>query len=524
MKDYYEPPTALKPGAVVWAYLRDSGGDGQEQSVPQQRAEVESYCKRHNLALGIVFADVAKSGGSVAGRDSFNDMIDLTSDEGMRPAGVLIWNLARFSRDLDDSSYYKALLRKRGVLVHSLTDPIPEGEFGRAVEVLIDIANQERRRQISRDVKRSLAALVRQGFATGGFPPRGYQAEPVTIGQRRDGSRRVVSRWIPDPDLWDLVKLAWRLRAEGKSYTEIQELTGRKVYKSDSCWPTFFSNKTYLGVGKCGDLEIENHHPAAVDLDTWEKVQAIQRSSFRFGPAADLANHPRRVGFPSLLSGLAMCVHCGSSIRVHTWTRWVGYICGKKENQGFKSCEGRLINARKADLAVIDALLSRVLTIDYFHELMQETQARLNDHESIDKELVSLKGQQVENEKKIKNLLDTAEAFGPEAVRDRLPGRLAERARLAGELRAWGVKRDAAADLDISPEAFGLVVEAWRGRVLEAQAGQDVRRLKELLRFFIARLELGYNKAVVSWTFPINGLNYTVEGCAVGGTKKPTGN
>jgi hypothetical protein len=39
MPDYIVPPTTLPPGSVVWGYLRDSGGDAQEQSVHQQKAE-----------------------------------------------------------------------------------------------------------------------------------------------------------------------------------------------------------------------------------------------------------------------------------------------------------------------------------------------------------------------------------------------------------------------------------------------------------------------------------------------------
>jgi hypothetical protein len=38
--NYIAPPSSLGPGSIVWAYLRDSGGDAQEQSVPQQRAEI----------------------------------------------------------------------------------------------------------------------------------------------------------------------------------------------------------------------------------------------------------------------------------------------------------------------------------------------------------------------------------------------------------------------------------------------------------------------------------------------------
>jgi DNA invertase Pin-like site-specific DNA recombinase len=73
MPDYIFPPTTLAPGSVVWGYLRDSGGDTQEQSVRQQKAELIHYCQRYGLVIAHIFADVAKSGGSVVGRNAFLD-------------------------------------------------------------------------------------------------------------------------------------------------------------------------------------------------------------------------------------------------------------------------------------------------------------------------------------------------------------------------------------------------------------------------------------------------------------------
>src|SRR5262245_34837243 len=97
-RDYIAVPKELPRGSIVWAYLRDSGGDGQEQSVPQQRMELELFCQFWGLVLAMVFADEAKSGGSVVGRDQFTDMLDLSADPDMRPAGLLLWNFARFAR------------------------------------------------------------------------------------------------------------------------------------------------------------------------------------------------------------------------------------------------------------------------------------------------------------------------------------------------------------------------------------------------------------------------------------------
>jgi len=171
---YLPPPSTLPLGSICWAYLRDSGGPSQDRSVDQQKTEIEQYCQRHNLTLALVFSDIARSGGSTTDRDQFNAMVDATTQKSARPAGLLIWNYARFARDLDDSQYYKATLRKRGIIIHSITDPIPEGAYGQVVEIIIDIANQEKKRQTSRDAQRGLRQLVEQYRCVPGTPPRGF--------------------------------------------------------------------------------------------------------------------------------------------------------------------------------------------------------------------------------------------------------------------------------------------------------------------------------------------------------------
>ena len=244
---YSNPPPGLPAGARVWAYLRDSGGPSQEQSVSQQEREIIAYCKRNGLVLMQTFRDVARSGGSTIGREEFITMIKLSEDTDIQPDGLLIWNFARFARDYNDFVFYKATLHERGILVHSLTDQIPADDFaGRIVETIISLANEEKRRQTSRDVKRGLKALVSNGFAPG-TPPRGYLAVKVTIGEKRDGMPRIVSKWEPDPVLNEYVKIAWRLRAEGKSYQEITAATKGKLYTSPNSWQAFFRNKSYLG-------------------------------------------------------------------------------------------------------------------------------------------------------------------------------------------------------------------------------------------------------------------------------------
>ena len=74
------------------------------------------------------------------------------------------------------------------------------------MEALIDWKNERFLKDLAADVKRALHDMARKGYAPGGFPPRGYRAEPVEIGKRRDGKPRIVARWVEDPEAGPLAR------------------------------------------------------------------------------------------------------------------------------------------------------------------------------------------------------------------------------------------------------------------------------------------------------------------------------
>jgi DNA invertase Pin-like site-specific DNA recombinase len=469
--------------------------------VEQQRAEIEAFCQEHGLQLVQVFADVAKSGGSTVGREQFLDMIDLSEEAETRPAGLLLWNFARFARDLDDSSYYKATLRKRGLVVHSISDPIPEGPYGRVVETILDIANEEKRRQMGRDIKRALHQNVSSGLWSGGPAPKGYRLASVVKSTMRNGVERMASRLELDPELIDLVRFAWGLRAQGKTYGEIREATYGRLFTSKNSWNAFFTNKTYLGIGKCGDLEIPGNHPAAISLETWNKVQAIREAEGR--PVTGSLSHPRRVGNPYLLSGLAFCLHCGAAMQKDKSGErgWDHYICGRKRRHGFKSCEGRMVGSKAAETAIVEAVLKRILTPEFVRELLEETRAAFCDTARLEQEAEKLISELAEVEKKILNLVKLAED-GSLRIVEQLKQREAEQARLECDLRQIEAKRRVAR-VEISPEALTLAIKTWIQQVEQTREAGDVRALKKTLARFVSKVELGYNTARIWYTFPI---------------------
>ncbi len=509
--NYVSPPPALPAGSRVFCYLRDSGGDGQEESTAQQRRVIEEYCQQFGLILVRVFEDAARSGRSTKKRVAFYEMLDATQARN-HPDGLLVWNYARFARDMDDSAIYKGMIRKKGMVVHSLTDKIPPGEFSRVVETLIDYANEEKSKQTSKDVKRALADKVEAGYRSGGIPARGYRAVREIASVKRDGTPRFGAKMEPDTELGPLVTLAFRMKADGRSIAEIIEATHGRLYEKKSCFVSFFKNRTYLGVGRCGDLEVENHHQALVDLETWNAVQLLRERATRNTEGNLL--HPKRLNSPSLLSGIAVCIHCGTPVvrDVSGKTKWQAYLCGKKRNRSnWHACEGKQINAVKADKAVIEAILNRVLTAEFFDDLLQDVRNQVSNTAEVDQQEERAAQALSECQRAIARLLDAIEKTDSLTALDRLKERENERARLQFEIAALQARR-ATSRLEVTPEALFMVLRAWAGEVEQARDDKDVRTLQVLLRRFVTKIELGYNVAKIWYTYPIDALgDFTVK-------------
>jgi len=375
-------------GSLVAAYFRDSGGDTQELSVPQQESAFRAWCAQNGLIPGAIFKDVARPGSSVIGRAGFHDMIHHFRSGQAKETGLVIWSYSRFARDFDDAQFYRADLRRRGYIFYSLNDDIPEGSIGRLFEAVIDWKNENFLEDLSRDTRRGLHDLVKNHGAVPGTPPRGFKREPITIGKRRNGQDRIAHRWAPNPDELPRIRQAFAMRAAGKTLAEIHATT--HLYGSLNSYQTFFTNKLYIGILEFGDLVIKNYCEPVIDQPTWEAVQLIiQVFAKRLNLKAKPGNlhHPRRINSRYLLSGLLYCARCGSPMFGATAPQRSGKICDRY------AC-ARAYRRRDCDLmavpqkAVEGAVLTTIREFILQPEVMQQHQQLLqNEHGRALKEL-----------------------------------------------------------------------------------------------------------------------------------------
>jgi site-specific DNA recombinase len=351
------------PGSQVVAYLRDSGGTDQDLSVDQQDAAVRAWCLEAGLQLTRVFHDDARPGSSVVGRDAFLEMITYFHHSRVPERGVILWKYSRFSRDIDDAQYYKADLRRLGYQIYSITDNIPDTADGRIYESLIDWMNSRFLLDLATDVKRGLHHNFDQYGALPGTPPRGFKREVIDLGKRRDGSSHQVARWVPDPETWERCKLAWKLRAAGATYRQINEKV--HLYKSINCYKTFFTNRIYLGEMRFGDSIMKGYVEKMIDDPTWDAVQRMRDRNQSHVSTSDSPRHPRRLGSSFLLSGLLFCARCGAPMNgnivhfAHHQKVYEYYICSRAGQT--HECTARRIPRKALEIAIFKTLRDFIL-------------------------------------------------------------------------------------------------------------------------------------------------------------------
>lgn len=411
---YLPPPSTLTPGSIVDSYRRDSGGMKQDQSTDQQLAEIVAFCNLHGLILRNNYCDDAKSGGTVDGRDQFKAMIDAYLSPDKRPSGIILWNYARFARDIDDAQLHKINIRRLGIVIHSLNDQVPEGNYGRFVEFFIDMSNEEKRRQTSIDAKRGLRDLVQKHGCVPGTPPRGFKREIVHIGERRDKSEHIAHKWVPDPDFKTRVKKAFKMRAQGHPLKIIHAKT--QLFGSRNSYLTFFTNPLYIGELHYADLVIRDYCKPMVSKDIWDKVQLIIADLAQKQKTRASKRHPRRQSGVYLLSGISKCGECNAPHYGHTsyqrnGTVYLRYACTRAKRRD--DC-----NAKP-----IPAVFFEKMVLDKVHQFFDDPQNLINvmiafqqdnsnhqDH--VDEELASLAAQMGPVRKAITNLTNAIAESG----------------------------------------------------------------------------------------------------------------
>lgn len=452
---------------LPWAAYARYSDRRQDRSVEQQIAEFRKYSADHSLSLpdAFIFSDEAKSGKSGVSREDLLRLMELLERRPRPAAGVLLWASSRLSRDMDDSDWYKATIRRAGYQIVYIGEPMLQsigGLEGRLMEDVTEYVDAKYRENLARDVVRGMLDELGEGRPVN-RAPRGYAI--VT----QDGQRRIVT----DPALEDTIRTAWEMRAAGRQLHDIHDAT--HLYKTAQGYMNMFRNRTYLGIMVWRGREYVDFCPALCTPAQWAAVQV----------ANDRHVHPRRASSIYLLSGRAYC-ECGQPLFGQTSPGANGKVY--RYYRCRVELETTLCNNIRADLLephVIEKA-KQEFTPEHLataYRAWLKRRGSQTDHASRDTERLKIKLLTIN--KSIENLLSAIEGAGgtktkpgangaaPRSLVDQLATRETERDKVRNELLSQPPPMSAA-EFDLEAYCAGIQAQladedlAARKRVLQA--------------------------------------------------------
>ena len=317
------------------AYIRVSTDDQTEYSPDAQLRELQEYASAHNMLLDdrFIYADEGISGRKAERRPAFLEMIR-TARLPEHPIDViLVHKFDRFARSREDSVVYKSMLKRCGVEVISIKEPIAEGSYSSVMEAIYESFAEAYSINLGQEVKKGMTEKARRGEIQTA-PPYGYTLSvkpPLLAGE---GDRRQAAEgsrtFVPHPVEAEYVREIFRRFASGEGLFPIAKwLTacGQRTHRGNP-----FENRTveyilrnpvYIGKTRWNPkgrsrrdfddpniIVADGHHEPLIDLELWEQCQqrmAQVKALWQYHGRPSSARH-------HWLCGIVRCAACGATL------------------------------------------------------------------------------------------------------------------------------------------------------------------------------------------------------------------
>jgi DNA invertase Pin-like site-specific DNA recombinase len=483
-------------------YARYSTDLQSERSIDDQVALCRAYCLRNSLTVVGEFADRARSGASVHGRDGLALMMD-EAGKGAFDV-VVVEALDRVSRDQEDLPRIFKRLRFLGIELRAVhegrADAIQVGVRGLVGALYLE--------DLAQKIHRGQAGVVRDGRHAGGRA-YGYRLVPGQPGVTEiDETQAAVVRRIFDDYLAGQTPraIASALNNEGVPPPRGAVWNSSTLNGSRKRRTGILQNEIYIGriiwnktrkikdpdTGKrvprlnAGDQyhTAEAPHLAIIPEETFQAVQQLKAA--RGSARPEYYRQPKR-----LLSGLLKCGKCGGGMttagkgrggvpRIHCTRAIEAGTCDHRRKYNLLSIEEETLRGLRQELR--DPQLIGEFVRAYHAERRHLAANSANDKARIDRELSKTKG-------RIARLVN-ALADGlveADAVKDKLAALEVERRRLEAEVVMAAASIDPVA---IHPAAVNryLRVVGQLASSLRSGSGGPIGKDGDHLRTLIERV------------------------------------
>ena len=349
-------------------YARYSSDNQREESIEGQIRECTAYAEKNGITVIKHYIDRAFS-AKTDNRPEFQQMI---KDSGKKLFdAVLVWKFDRFARNRFDSANYKMILKKNGVHLISVMEPIAEGSQGILVETLLEGMAEYYSAELSEKVIRGQTENALKGKCTGGTGTIGYKIDEDKF-------------YHLDPLTSPLVLEAFQRYDNGDKMVEIVNFLNDKGVRNmlggkmtHSSVNTMLKNRRYIGELSFRDIVVPDAIPVIVPKDLFDRVQKRLDKNKR-APACGKADEEY------LLTTKLFCGKCDALMFVESGTSATGrtyyyYKCANVKRR--KGCNKKTVQKDwLEDLVVRETmkLIQDDAVIDKIVQLVMDVQNQEN--------------------------------------------------------------------------------------------------------------------------------------------------
>ncbi|EFE7960118.1 recombinase family protein [Escherichia coli] len=163
----------------VAQYLRMST-DHQQYSLHNQSEYIKDYAEKNNMKIAYTYDDAGKSGVSIIGRHSLQQLLSDVEQKKIDIQAVLFYDVSRFGRfqNSDEAAYYSFLFERNGVDLIYCSEPIPTKDFPLESSVILNIKRSSaayHSRNLSEKVFIGQVNLIKLGYHQGGMAGYGLR-------------------------------------------------------------------------------------------------------------------------------------------------------------------------------------------------------------------------------------------------------------------------------------------------------------------------------------------------------------
>ncbi len=253
------------------AYIRVSTEEQTEYSPESQMREISRYAAREGMQLlsEHIYRDVGISGRRACNRPAFVEMIRAASERPRPFDYILVWKFSRFSRSRNDSILYKARLRKHGIRVVSVSEPLKEDPTSLLMEAMLEAMDEYYSINLGQEVRRGMEEKFLRGGVVS-IPPFGYTVEKEHFTAIEREARAV--EWM-----FEEACRGTSLRAIAQMLNETGICTKRGGHFHAREVGYILRNPFYIGYQRRGGKLVLGTQKSLVTKEVFEHVQARLR-------------------------------------------------------------------------------------------------------------------------------------------------------------------------------------------------------------------------------------------------------